>query len=47
MNMIWTVIAILTSLLALVVLSYIVEARRSAKTLVWSPRNSHRICEPR
>src|SRR5262249_37564897 len=42
MDMSWILIAVLTFLLALVVLSYIVEALRSApkrpETLVWAPR---------
>jgi hypothetical protein len=42
MNMSWILITVLTFLVALVVLSYIVEALRSApkrpETLVWAPR---------
>src|SRR5262249_6146781 len=42
MDMSWILIAVLTVLVAMVVLSYIVEALRSApkrpETLVWAPR---------
>jgi hypothetical protein len=44
MNMSWILIAVLTFLVVLVVLSYIVEALRSApkrpETFVWAPRIS-------